>query len=84
MYKKYRNKVGGMEIKNLKKMWEVIATDINKSHNFNVSAAHCENRWRVVERSYKKFIDNNKQTGRGRKVFEYETVLNEIFTQKCY
>ncbi|KAL1498421.1 hypothetical protein ABEB36_009227 [Hypothenemus hampei] len=40
------------------------------------------NRWRVVERGYKKFIDNKNKTGRGKKFFEYEQEMDEMFSWK--
>ena len=40
------------------------------------------NRWRVVERNYKKFVDNNNQTGRGRKFFEYTEEMEKICGKK--
>ena len=63
-------------------MWDIIAAEVNKSCNINVSAANCENRWRVLERKYKKFLDHNASTGRGRKDFEYEETMRDILGQK--
>lgn len=40
------------------------------------------NRWRVIDRNYKKFVDNKKKTGRGKKMFEYVTEMEEIFGKK--
>lgn len=71
-----------MEMKSIKKMWEVIAADFFKNHNIRYSAQHCENRWRVLERNYKKYIENNSKTGRGRKFFEFSKELDEIFMHK--
>nr|XP_022910901.1 uncharacterized protein LOC111421939 [Onthophagus taurus] len=82
LYKKYRHKVGGIEIRNLKKMWELIAEELNKNYKLNVSANNCDNRWRVLERNYKKCIDNAHKTDRGRKCFEFETEMNEVFGKK--
>ncbi|KAJ8941173.1 hypothetical protein NQ314_010472 [Rhamnusium bicolor] len=51
-------KVGTLQIRDLKKLWEVIAVEINNILKINVSAAHCENKWRVLGRGYKKYVDN--------------------------
>ncbi|KAI4463218.1 myb/sant-like dna-binding domain [Holotrichia oblita] len=82
LYGKYRNRVGTLELRNMKKLWELVAIEINKQFNTNYSAAHCENRWRVQERNYKKFVDNNNSTGRGRKCYEYAEAMENIFGKK--
>lgn len=78
-YKTYRNKVGTLQMRNFKKMWEVISDEFKKLYHLSVTASNCENRWRVLERNYKKFIDNKKQTGAGRNVFanEMEDILGK-------
>lgn len=43
---------------------------------------NCENPWSVLVRAYKKYIDNNKKTGRSRKDFEYSDVMLEILGNK--
>ncbi|KAJ8942756.1 hypothetical protein NQ314_009967 [Rhamnusium bicolor] len=47
-----------------------------------ITIANCENRWKYLERSYKKYVDNNKKTGRGRRDFEYANELNDILGPK--
>ncbi|KAJ8964434.1 hypothetical protein NQ314_004913 [Rhamnusium bicolor] len=47
-----------------------------------ISGTSCENRWKVLERNYKKYIDNSKLTGRGRKVFEYADITHTILGSK--
>lgn len=42
----------------------------------------CENKFKVLERNYKKNKDNNNKTGRGRRVFEFENEMDEIFERK--
>lgn len=68
-YKENRGKVRTLNIRNLKKLWEFIADHINEIVRTNFTPAQVENRWRVLERNYKKIIDNNNKTGRGRKSF---------------
>ncbi|XP_050505171.1 uncharacterized protein LOC126883571 [Diabrotica virgifera virgifera] len=81
LYKKYRDSVGKLEMKSLKKMWQVIASKFI-SMGLNYSALNCENRFKVLERNYKKFIDNQNKTGRGRRVFEYFEEMNELYEGK--
>ncbi|XP_072388205.1 uncharacterized protein [Diabrotica undecimpunctata] len=81
-YKKYRDRVGSYEIRNIKKLWEVIARDLSNEFKITIAPNKCENKFRVLERSYKKIVTNNSQTGRGRKVFEYQEVMDDIFEKK--
>nr|CAI5838860.1 unnamed protein product [Callosobruchus analis] len=66
LYKKYRNEVGSFQIRNFKKLWEIISGDMRVLYGAQVAPSNCENRWRVLERNYKRFIDNQNQTGGGR------------------
>ncbi|XP_050516467.1 uncharacterized protein LOC114340190 [Diabrotica virgifera virgifera] len=81
LYKKYRDSVGKLKMKSLKKMWQVIASKFI-SMGLNYSALNCENRFKVLERNYKKFVDNQNKTGRGRRVFEYFEEMNELYGGK--
>lgn len=69
-------------MKNRKQMWEQIAKILREKHNGNFTGVQCENRWKVMERNYKKTKDNNKKTGRAPKFFEYEAHLDEIYIKK--
>ncbi|XP_072394235.1 uncharacterized protein [Diabrotica undecimpunctata] len=83
LYKKYRKLVGTSQVKSFKKLFELIASELRKVTDINIiTSAHCENKWRVLERSYKKYVDHNNQTGRGRRDFEYANVLEEILGKK--
>lgn len=62
-YKKMKNKVGTFEVKSIKIMWVKIAEELRKL-NINVTANNCMNRWRVIERNYKKYVDDQNKTGR--------------------
>ncbi|XP_072388524.1 uncharacterized protein [Diabrotica undecimpunctata] len=81
LYKKYRESVGTLEMKSLKKMWQVISSEFT-SMGLNYSGLNCENRFKVLERNYKKFVDNQNKTGRGRRVFEYFEEMNELYGNK--
>ncbi|CAH1113894.1 unnamed protein product [Psylliodes chrysocephalus] len=83
MYSKYKNKVGTFEIKNQKMLWEKFSEELRKL-GLRGTANNCLNRWRVFERNYKKFVDNQNKTGRGRKHFEYKAEMVEIFGKKEY
>ncbi|CAH1121462.1 unnamed protein product [Ceutorhynchus assimilis] len=82
LYKKYKPKVGTSQIKTLKKLWEILALELNKILKTNITPGHCENRWRVLERAYKKHVDTMNKTGQGRKFFEYTDEMDEIFKGK--
>ncbi|KAL1510069.1 hypothetical protein ABEB36_004724 [Hypothenemus hampei] len=82
LYKLYRSKVGTTKLKNFKKLWELLAHLLKKKHNLNFTPAQIENRWRVLERNYKKVQDNNNKTGRARKNFEFQEEMNALFGKK--
>ncbi|CAG9812849.1 unnamed protein product [Phaedon cochleariae] len=83
LYQKYKPKIGSSEIKNMRRMWEVIARDLSNQFKITVLPTKCENRWKVLERNYKKFIDNNNKTGRGAKFFEFEKEFDDIYGRKA-
>lgn len=82
LYKLYKSKVGTLEIKTLKQMWMKIALELRKKQNIVVTDANCLNRWKVMERNYKKYIENENSTGRGRKYFEYIQEMEDILGKK--
>ncbi|KAJ8934442.1 hypothetical protein NQ318_003837 [Aromia moschata] len=75
-------KVGTAQIKSLKKLWELLAKELNSLLKTNLTASHIENRWRVLERAYKRHVDNQNKTGQGRKYFEYIEEMGLIFKGK--
>lgn len=81
-YKKYREDVGTLKIRNLKRLWEIISLELKSNFNVNVTAANCENRWRVLERNFKKYVDASNKTGSGRRQFGYADEMNEILGKK--
>ncbi|KAI4467729.1 myb/sant-like dna-binding domain [Holotrichia oblita] len=82
LYKQHKSRVGTLEIRNMKKLWEIVSEEINIKLKWNTTPANVENRWRVLERNFKKYMDNKNKTGRGRKNFEYAQHMEEIFQTK--
>nr|CAH7750891.1 unnamed protein product [Callosobruchus chinensis] len=56
----------------MKKVWEIVADEMTQRFKIKISCGKCENRFKTLERNYKKVLDNNNRTGQGRKVFEYQ------------
>lgn len=63
-------------------MFEEISKELRYKTKHNITASNCENRWKHLERMYKKIIDNNKTTGRARKDFEYLNEMADILGKK--
>ncbi|KAI4459347.1 myb/sant-like dna-binding domain [Holotrichia oblita] len=63
-------------------MFEEIALHMTAETEKKRTASNCGNRWKHLERTYQKYIDNNKQTGRGRRDFEYAEVMDDILGHK--
>ncbi|KAJ4445015.1 hypothetical protein ANN_06814 [Periplaneta americana] len=57
LYKKYRQCVGTYKIRSAKQMWKVISKELSEVLQRNVTENNCENRWRVLDRDYKKYVD---------------------------
>lgn len=51
--------------------------ELNKEYKMNVTRYNCENRWRVIERNYKKY-----NTGKTQRDFKYLEDCDEIFGRK--
>ncbi|KAI4456758.1 myb/sant-like dna-binding domain [Holotrichia oblita] len=66
----------------MKKLWELLAEEISTQTERHFSPQHCENRWRVLNRNYKKYIDNKNKTGSGRRYFEFAEEMGELFGNK--
>ncbi|CAH1983577.1 unnamed protein product [Acanthoscelides obtectus] len=61
-------------------MYEKIAKELRQKTNQNITGSNCENRWKHLERIFKKYVDNNNKTGRGRREFEY--AMEDILGKK--
>lgn len=59
------------QIPSMKKMWGILAEEMCKA-GFQVHAIQAENRWKTLERSYKKKEKTVKETGRGRIDFAFQ------------
>ncbi|CAH1114878.1 unnamed protein product [Psylliodes chrysocephalus] len=82
LYKTYKPKVALGKIKTIKRMWEIISTEISNKLRITIGPTKCKNRFKVLDRGYKKFTDNNRKTGRGRKTFDYENQFDQIYHKK--
>lgn len=76
-YKKNHKNVGS-KIRSFKILYEIIATILNTEFGLKLSGPQVNNKFQTLVRSYKS-VDNNKKTGRGRKSFEFEEQMEEIF-----
>ncbi|CAH1984870.1 unnamed protein product [Acanthoscelides obtectus] len=53
-------------------MWHTTSEHMKRKYNVKYTPQNFENCWRVLERNYKRYVENNSSTGRGRKYFEFE------------
>lgn len=74
LYKEMKGLVGSRKLKNFKEMWKHISNEM-KNSGYDVTAIQVENKWKTLERQYKKVICNNNQTGRGRITCSYQTYV---------
>lgn len=67
-----KNKIGkAAVIKKKKSIWRVIIIKLNRK-GFNFPKKQVENRYKTLDRGYKKKTINNKKIGRNRASCEYE------------
>ena len=52
LYGKYKNKVGTLEIRSIRHMWQKIAVELQLLLGVIVTLNNCENRWKVVSIIY--------------------------------
>ena len=64
-----------------KTLWEEIEKDMNLQA-YNYTSKQIEGRWKTLSAAYRCVKDNNKSTGKARKNFEYESHLDEIFSER--
>lgn len=76
-YKKFRPHVGTLQVKNLRRLFEIICQKVNKDMKSNYTTSNCENRWRVLQRKYKKYALSGSKNKRARH-FEFAKEMAEL------
>ncbi|KAF0739308.1 Myeloid differentiation primary response protein MyD88 [Aphis craccivora] len=69
----------GSRIRSYKILYEMIAEILNTEFQLKLTGSQVNNKFQTLIRSYKAVVDNNKKTGRGRKYFEFEEQMDNIF-----
>ncbi|XP_071139839.1 uncharacterized protein [Mytilus edulis] len=80
LIEEYRANKNKMEKGILRKkvVWEKIAKMLC-SKGFSVNGDQVNGKWKTLMRGYKSVKDNNKKSGAGKKSYEFEEVLDELF-----
>ncbi|KAL1497355.1 hypothetical protein ABEB36_008337, partial [Hypothenemus hampei] len=84
LYAKYRTKVGTMEIRSLKQMWELISKNLSQQIGIAPTPSNCEKRWKVLDRNFKKHVDNQNSTGRGKNISNFMKTCLLFLIKKTY
>ncbi|KAJ8929174.1 hypothetical protein NQ314_018157 [Rhamnusium bicolor] len=82
LYETYRKQVGTLRVKSFKKMFEEISKEIKIKTGKNITPTNCENRWKVLERAYKKYILNINTTGSARKEFDMRMLCTKFWERR--
>lgn len=69
----------GRRIRSYKILYEIISEILNTEFQLKLTGPQVNNKFQTLIRSYKAVVDNNKKTGRGRKHFEFEEQMDNIF-----
>ncbi|KAF5285943.1 hypothetical protein FQA39_LY16494 [Lamprigera yunnana] len=69
-------------MKNFKAMWDVIGRQLSNLLSTEISPKNWENLWKVLNRNYKKWVDNKNSTGCSRKLFEFSKEMDDTYGKK--
>lgn len=70
-YKYLRNNLG-KKMPTKRQMWESLAEKINDVFPGTVTASQVENKWRALEKRYKKLVSSSNMTGKGLQKWAFE------------
>ncbi|XP_075546456.1 uncharacterized protein LOC142579779 isoform X2 [Dermacentor variabilis] len=79
-FKEVIGKKGGFRTK--KAMWEKLAQEINQEFQCHMTPLQVENKWKSMERAYKKTKIKNSSSGHSRAACEYEGELSEVLERE--
>ncbi|KAK4882541.1 hypothetical protein RN001_005860 [Aquatica leii] len=79
LYSDYKKDFEGKKFTN-KSLWLKIALQINKE-GYNLTWEQCDNKFKNLKTAYKKVIDNNSKTGRGRMSFKLFDLMDSLFSK---
>ncbi|XP_075539831.1 uncharacterized protein LOC142574679 [Dermacentor variabilis] len=81
-FKEVIGKKGGFRTK--KAMWEKLAQEINQEFQCHMTPLQVENKWKSMERAYKKTKIKNSSSGHSRAACEYEGYGQQTFSHHCF
>ena len=77
LYEENKDKFNSHHYK--KNVWQLIAQHMNR-YNYNVTYVPCENKFKGLYATYKRIKDNNNQSGKGFKTFQYYGEIESLFS----
>lgn len=79
MYKEMKARLGQKGgIRNKKTMWELLADELNKKYSGLLTPLQVQNKWKSLERAYKRTLIKNKQSGEAATHCDFERELEEV------
>lgn len=81
-YRTHYKQVGMGKIKTRKALFQLISRTFKEKYKLNVSPTHCENRMKVLDRSYTKFLKDRNDSSKKKRYFEYLKEMEEISRSK--
>ncbi|KAK8763160.1 hypothetical protein V5799_034227 [Amblyomma americanum] len=73
-------KKGGFRTK--KMLWQALADAINEEFGSDISPLQVENKWKTLERAYKRTKERNSSSGHSRVTFEFEEELAGVLEKQ--
>lgn len=87
LYSQNHNLIGkgtNKKFKTKKEMWDYITDNINAKFSANFLTMQTENRWKTVDRAYKRTKIYNNKSGNDRRNFAYEEDFQELQSSVVY
>lgn len=82
LFKKYKPALAKGDIKTMKEMWEIIATELTNQFGMPITGAKCQNKFKVLERGYKKLQSDYESGKRFKKHFPYAKEFKDLKLRK--
>ncbi|XP_050514774.1 uncharacterized protein LOC126890015 isoform X2 [Diabrotica virgifera virgifera] len=82
LFKKYKPVMTKGDIKTMKEMWDVIANDLSNQFEKPITGSKCKNKFKVLERGYKKMLNDDEIGKRRKKNFPYAKEFKDIQPRK--
>ncbi|CAG9856063.1 unnamed protein product [Phyllotreta striolata] len=84
LFKIYRPSNEANDVRTMKEMWEIMSREMSALYQIHFTPAKCENRYKVLERNYKKIVKTLDKGEQPKKMFPFFAEFQAISRHKKY